>query len=354
MRIISKVWRKLHGLSQYSPQSLLLFVSFTAIGVFQLSLQHYPKWSEILREDQSDFILTETNSTFSREYSAMRITKIEIASITTNNTPISLTVANLTNTKLSMDNVTRLRGLSIDEEPRTPEVINITVSRKNQTASVRLEILILSLVYAPDTRPIMLPIIPIVAVSGAFLLGYRLIRFPQDCWNPVLMQKDVPSKIDQIVPLALILLALVSPFLSDVTRNRYQTTEREVVIDQRRITNTLTTADPIKNYSFYSIADSYNVSVWSIRIHSLEFDDAPVFMRGEFDDETIEFVLEFATNSSSLWLEPDFECEPSNLYFERIESDVQYSFVIDIIGAEMVPKNDPTFLRFWRYSACSC
>lgn len=327
--------------------TLILFIAFTAIGITQLSIQHDPEWSELLREDQSDFILTESNSSFSCEYVATRITNIEIASITTNNTPISLVIMNETNTKLSMDNVTRLRGLSVKMNPQPPEVITITVSRKNQTASVRLEILILQLAPPPAAMPRMIPIIPSIVIIGAFVLGYNLIRFRNDCWNPFLKQKDSPSKLDQIVPLALIVVplvggAMVSPFLSDITGNQYQLIERETVLDQRSITDTLTEADPMKNYSLYSIADSYNSSIQRLRIHSFEVDDSPIFMRGEFEDESIDFVIESTVDSPIFWFEPDFEIEPSILYFERIESDVQYSFVIDIIGTEMVPETDPT------------
>jgi len=326
---------------------LLLFIAFMTIGIFQLSLQYDPEWSIFQREHQSDFILSESNPTFSREYDAMRITNIEIASITTNSTPISLIISNETHTKLSVENITRLRGLSMDVKPIPPETINVTVSWKNQTASVRLEILIHELVPPPTARPIVLPTIPIVAICGAVVLGYNLIRFRQDCWNPVLMQKEAPSVQDQIVPLSLIVLALVSgamasPFVRDITTNRYQMIERETVLDQRMVTGALTEANPMKDYSFYSIADSYNTSIRRLRIHSFEFDDAPIFIQGEFEDESIYFVLESATNSSSVWLEPDFEYQPSNLRLERIDRDVQYSFVIDIIGIEMNPKNNPT------------
>ncbi|MBS3796104.1 MAG: hypothetical protein KGY80_14455 [Candidatus Thorarchaeota archaeon] len=328
--------------------TLILFVALLGISVAQLSTHQDPAWFEHLREDQSDFILSESKPTFTSEYSAMRITQIEITSITTNDTPVALMVTNETSIIVSLDNITGLGHLDINIIPVPPETINVTVSRKSKTASVRLEILIHELIPNPIAPRVRLhPMIPIASIVAVFGIGYYLIEVRKDCWDPVLEKEESVDNLNRIAPLGLVILTLVSsilvsPALSGIMSNRYATEEVESVVDRITVSGELNESSPQTIYQFHDVADSYEATILDIRLHSLEFGSEQIKLEGEFDTQSNELVIDVAESSPELWIEPRFQYDPSVLYLRRIDSDVEFSFVMDIIGKEEVFKNDPT------------
>ncbi|MFO7837678.1 MAG: hypothetical protein R6V83_13630 [Candidatus Thorarchaeota archaeon] len=329
--------------------ALLLFIAILGTGIAMLYVPRDHSWDESVIEDEPSFILSDHSSNYTYERAGLHISQIEIASVTTNDTAIVISVANLTNTKLMLHNVTRMRHLPIEVNPGAQETIIIIFSRMNQTASVRVEILIHVLVPPPLNPgfPIFL-FLPIIAVPTLFWVGYHLIKIRWDCWNPFLKKKGAISNLDRFGPLAVIILiivssALISPLLSGILGNRYQTETREVELDQLKIADTLNESNTVVSYDFNEIADSYNVSISAIRVHSFQFGEVPFQMELRIDDESNQFMIDELSSSPELWFEPNFSFEPCILHLKRVDSDLQITFVIEIITIEEVPKNDPTF-----------
>jgi len=328
--------------------ALILFLAVAGIGFSQALLPRGGTWNEFTFEDEPSFILSEDDPSYSFEAYFVNVTQVEIASITTNDTYITILVENSTHTKFLLHNVTRLRNLPVIIAPESRERITITFSMINQTASVRARIVTHQLIPPPVPVGFLIALaLPTILISAAFWIGYYLVKAHFDCWNPILESKTTFSFLDRVGALAIIILmilgaSLISPLVSGIVRNDYSLKEEEVQLDQLAVQGTLNESNAVLSYNFTEIANSYDTSIERIIVHSFQFSEASLRIKADIGEESSGFRVNEPYSSTEWWLEPDFQEQPCMLYLHRIDEDVQVSFIIDITTIDEVPKNNPT------------
>lgn len=334
--------------SRITVLGVVLFLAALGIGFSQALLPQGGTRHEFVFEDEPSFILTEDDPSYSYQMYPVNVTQVEIASITTNDTYITVSVKNSTDTKLVLHNITRLRNLPVIIAPENREQITITFSRIDETASVRVKILMHRLI--PPPVPVVFSValvLPVILICAGFWVGYYLVRAHFDCWKPGLESSTSLSYSDRVGPLAVIVFmilsaALISPLLSGIVRNDYSLKEEEVQLDQLAVQGTLNESNAVLSYNFTEIANSYDTSIERIIVHSFQFSEASLRIKADIGEEPSGFRVNESYSSTVWWLRPDFQEQPCMLYLHRIDEDVEVSFEIQIMTIDEVLKNDPT------------